>query len=151
MSKICFDTGAGANFSVYEITLQKTITRILKKIGISDKGITWVIVKEEKLKKMDEQLKKKDNVSIIDALLPSSPLVKEKCRYGLCDPDTSTIWISTEAIQTASFPMESQLLKRQNRLVNVILDELAHIETGKDHGDREYDAKLESFKEKYYG
>lgn len=31
MSDICFDTGAGANLSVYENTLQATITGILKK------------------------------------------------------------------------------------------------------------------------
>lgn len=30
-------------------------------------------------------------------------------------------------------------------LINVILDELAHIKTGKDHGNKEYEAALEKY------
>lgn len=35
-------------------------------------------------------------------------------------------------------------------LANVIMDELAHIKTGKDHGTKEYDEKLASYHKRYY-
>lgn len=145
MSDIYFDTDAEVEISAYKSILQRTITDILKKIAISDKGISWVIVEEEKFKEMD-------GVSDIDKLLPISPLIKEKYKYGRCNPKTNTIWISKAAIHTAPLPVENLLPKKyQNQLVDVILDELAHVETGKDHGDSEYEAKIASFREKYYG
>lgn len=144
MSDIYFDTNDGTDISAYKSILQKTITGVLKKIEISDKGISWVIVEEEKFKEMAR-------VSNTGKLLPIPSLVKEKHKYGCCDPKTKTIWISKEAIYTAPLPVENQLLKKLlNQLVDVILDELAHIETGKNHGDSEYEAKLASFKKKYY-
>ena len=152
MSDISFDTGAEVNLSAYKDILQRTINDVLKKIKISDDGIQWLIVEEEKFKEMDKKLNKMNGISIIDGLLPISPLFKEKCKYGRCNLKTNTIWISTAAIHTATFPIESLLpKKRKTLLVDVILDELAHIQTRKDHGDREYDAKLASFREKYYG
>ena len=59
MSDIYYDMGEGANLSEYRTTLQETITAILKKIGVSDDGIGWVIVEEEKLREMDKLCKNK--------------------------------------------------------------------------------------------
>lgn len=101
---------------------------------------------------MDKKTKKVDGLSIIDELLPISPLIKEKCKYGRRNPKTNTIWISTVAIQKAPTIIDRLFSsKEDNLLVNVILDELAHIETGKNHGDREYERLLGSFHEKLHG
>ena len=143
MSDISFDTGAEVNFSAYRVILQETINDVLKKIKISDEGIKWFIVEEEKFKEMDR-------VSL-NKLSPISPFIKEKNRYGCCDMERRIIWISTEAIHTAPFPVERVFPKRRpNLLVNVILDELTHIVTKRKHGDEIYEEQFESFKRKYY-
>lgn len=44
MSNICYEE---TNFSIYGVILQKAINRVLSKIGVSDKGIKWVIFNEK--------------------------------------------------------------------------------------------------------
>lgn len=87
-----------------------------------------------------------------DILSSISSFIKEKYKYGRCDIERKRIWISTEAIHTAPFPVERLFPKRiMNRLEDVIFDELTHIVTKGDHGDEIYEETLESFKKKYYG
>lgn len=143
MSNIRYDMGT--NFASYGITLQRTITDILNKIGISDEGIRWVIFDEKKFLK--------------DRILPSLPAIylEKYYKYGFCDIENKEIWISTAAIMKAPLygiqDMINKVLptKKNNFLVNVILDELAHIVTKKNHGNKIYDDKLMSYYRCYYG
>lgn len=66
------------------------------------------------------------------------------------------IGISTAAIMKApnyDFLTIMQKISPQQKedfLVNVILDELAHITTGKDHGSKAYDDTLSDYHRRYY-
>lgn len=143
MSNIRYDMGT--NFASYGITLQRTITDILNKIGISDEGIKWVIFDEKKFMK--------------NSLLPSIPTfyLEKDYKYGFCNIDKKEIWISTAAIMRAPLYDIPDVMKKvlptkmNNFLVNVILDELAHIVTKKNHGNKIYDDKLMSYYRCYYG
>ena len=144
MSDIRFDMGEGVNLSEYRTALQETIKDILKRIEVSDEGIKWVIIEEEKFKEMDKLAP--------DKLFPISSFIKEEYKYGCCDIKTNTIWISTEAIHTAPLPVERLFPQRvKNQLAEVILDELAHIMTKRNHGDEKYEEALATYRKKYYG
>lgn len=77
----------------------------MKKIGVSDDGIEWVIVEEEKLREMDKLCKNKvfqdkffPDKLFPDKLFPISFFIEEKNNYGRCNVKTNTIWILTAAI-----------------------------------------------------
>lgn len=141
MSNIRYDMGT--DLAVYGDVLQRTIDAVLEKIGISDEGIEWVVFKEEKF--------------LNTWGLPVNPsfvyIYEKNYKYGFCYIDKQEIWISTAALKKAPNIIERMLprKKEENLLVNVILDELAHIVTGEDHGDTKYDKTLASFYKKYYG
>lgn len=139
MSNICYEE---TNLAIYGIILQKAINKVLNKIGISDKGITWIIFNEKS--------------HIGNGTLLSSITLHNSYKYGYCNIDTKVIGISTAAIMKApnyDVPTIIQNVLQQTKndfLVNVILDELAHITTKKDHGSRVYDATLSDYYKRYY-
>lgn len=139
MSNICYEE---TNFSIYGVILQKAINRVLSKIGVSDKGIKWVIFNEKPYMK--------------NGVLPSSILLNDRNRYGYCNVEEKIIWISTAAIMKAPkydvLNITQKVLQKPKSdfLVNVILDELAHIKTKKDHGSEVYDDTLSDFYRRYY-
>lgn len=144
MSNIRYDIGT--SFASYGITLQKTITDILNKLGISDEGISWVIFDERKFMK--------------ESILPSIPSIylEKNYKYGFCDIENKEIWISTAAIMKAPLYGIQDMINKvlfqppsDNFLVNVILDEMAHITTKKNHGNKIYENKLLSYHRSYYG
>ena len=139
MSKICYEE---TNFTIYKIILQKAINKVLSKLGISDEGITWVIFTEK--------------AHIKNEILPPSIILQNSYRYGYCNVDKKVIGISTAAIMKApnyDIPTAIQKILPQQKtdfLVNVILDEMAHIMTKKDHGNKVYDDTLLDYHRRYY-
>lgn len=140
MSNICYDE---TNIAMYRIILQKTIKKILNKIGISDEGIKWVVFDEKKYMKKD--------------VLPSAVTLRDYYRYGYCNVGEKIIGISTAAIMKGAvydLPTITQrglVQQKSDFLVNVILDELAHITTKRNHGDKVYDDTLSYYYRRYYG
>lgn len=144
MSNIRFEK-KGANTALYKIILEEAITDVKKKAGIVDDGIEWVIFNE------------KDHIekNVMNKIMPSY-IYNQNFKYGFCYVEKKQIWISVKIIMTSNvgdfqkkFPQIGG--KQKNLLINVILDEVAHIMTGKDHGDKEYDNMLENYHKKYYG
>ncbi|TCL57647.1 hypothetical protein EDD76_108182 [Kineothrix alysoides] len=147
MSNIRFDKETNV-LSIWSELLQKAITDIEKKTGVKDDEIEWIIFDEKDYLKCN--FLKKNMPSFI---------YQNNYKYGFCYVNKKQIWISTSAIMTSSFTDFNRKLSmapiRQNKkeilLVNVILDELAHIVTKENHGNKEYDSKLERYHKAYYG
>lgn len=139
MSNICYkDT----NLAIYGIILQKAINKVLSKIGISDEGITWVIFNEKPHMENDPSL--------------SSIYLQDRYKYGDCKIDTKIIRISTVAIIKAPnyniLDVTQKIIQQPKNdfLADVIMDELAHITTKKDHGSKVYDDTLLYYHKLYY-
>lgn len=145
MSSIRYENGT--NIAIYSVILQAAITDIKEKLGIVDDEIEWIIFDE------NDHLKNK----FINKSLPSFVFQKDY-KYGFCFIDKKEIWISTAAIMTSKVndfqeKIPKIVFKQENKeifLINVILDELAHITTGKDHGNEKYDATLKKYYRQYY-
>lgn len=133
----------------YKSWLESEIKQVLQKIGenFEDYNIKWVIFDESTLRKREI-----DNKQYL-----ISPYGN---RYGFCYPQKEEIWISTAAIRqrknnlgytnrylTNSFVNQTP---ERNLLADVIMDELAHIKTQRNHGDPEYDNLLKSYHNMYY-
>lgn len=138
----------GSNLHAYRLILQETIKDIESKIGIIDNEIEWIIFDEKSY--LEEQFKN----------MPSF-IYQNNYKYGFCYVKEKQIWISTATIMTSRpshfYNLEKKLPKIFNKqdehgilLVNVILDELAHISTKKDHGNKEYESKLKNYYDAYY-
>ena len=119
-----------------------------KKIGINDDEIEWVIFDEK------DYIENRFNGKM---LMPSF-VYQAQYKYGFCYINTKQIYISTAAIMTSNvgdfkrkIPQIAHIHEGKSVfLINVILDELAHIKTGKDHGNKEYDTTLEKYYKAYY-
>lgn len=142
---IRFDNDVG--LTMYSVILKQALKDITKKIGVNASGITWVIFDEK-------SFAEKKKAGYFQVNIPSF-LMLQNYQYGLCYIDKKEIWISTTAIQ--SYSLNSPMLlnpfamkKQDILLVNVILDELAHIKTGKDHGNTQYESLLQEYHHRYY-
>ena len=131
--------------ALYNTLLQEKITEVCRKIGFDDSRVSWVIFDAE---------------SFYQNKITSSILVGTRGRdYGFFKTDTHEIWISTKAIQmtqarSRSLLKTSMLLNTPKHesdfLADVLLDEITHFQTGRDHGDVKYDRKLRENHDKYY-
>ena len=70
-------------------------------------------------------------------------------------PDRNEVYIDLSILWGLSLPtstLHNLMSPRSHNdfLADVIMDELAHIKTGKDHGSTEYDEKLASYHNRYY-
>ena len=115
--------------NAYKKILQQYINNILTATNENDDNITWYICREEDLPNTEMKkilLEKERKMTGIASL-----------QYGRSITANNQIWISLSAIKTALFsnPHEETIL------IHVIIDELAHIKTQKDHGDQEYEKK----------
>lgn len=141
-----FDISAN-NSPIYSMILQNVIKKISKKIGEDFYNIKWVI--------FDTNNRRKNNTK--NELMKVSPLfiVSQGADYGFYDYKSQEIWISTMALRSSGWNNLSlpNLISGRNKpdlLVNVILDELAHLKTGEDHGSREYDNQLKMYRNRHY-
>lgn len=115
--------------------LQKKINKALQRLSESDDEITWIIT---------------DGYSrpfCSSLFFMTSPAV--------AIPSCNEIYIDICLLRPPSncLAMPAALLfvpLGVDMLANVIMDELAHIKTGKDHGTKEYDEKLASYRKRYY-
>ncbi|WP_291571411.1 hypothetical protein [Clostridium sp. UBA4548] len=133
----------------YSECLANKIKLVCSKVGFSYEGIKWIIY--------DPQ------ISDIYGNKPNQMqqlwIGSKGKDYGACN-SKDTIWISTLAIQRESIrnnPWEKikkvvnmNTQNDEDLLADVILDEIAHISTGRSHGDYKYDAQLDKFKNLYY-
>lgn len=142
--------GEGSFFTMYRTVLEEAINDVSKKLSLTiPSEIKWIIF---------EPTRDLPQVSPIEQAL-SKTVIKNLPRkgheYGHCIVKEKKIWISTVAIQSynvATVPrMKIPGIKQPNcLLVDVIMDELAHINTGKDHGDPIFDRELMSYHSRYY-
>ena len=143
-------SGACLSLDNFIPTLQEYLNKVLSAIGESDAGITWYICEEKNLPDYPRD--------------PLTKLLNEafssmwNLQCGRSYIPTKEIWISTAAIMTGtsrkmgSPVLNSVMPKRREPelLVDVILDELAHIKTGLDHGNPVYDGVLRDYRDRYY-
>ena len=133
--------------AIYPAILQAAISDVKRKIGVCDDGIEWIIFDEK-----DHMAKECGNNLCV-------PSFMYKMKYGYCYIKEKQIYISTAAISNniaefaGKMPGIVMLPKRKNGifLVNVILDELAHIKTGKGHNSKIYNDTLARYHSCYYG
>lgn len=147
MSKIIFyKESFNVDLVIYSQILQENISAVCNKIEFDDSEITWIIY---------------DSKATYSNIVLKSALARPHRKdYAFCKPEQREIWISLLALhrsqnliisKTASFfPYTSTTFGANNFLVNVLLDEITHIQTGHDHGSPIYDAQLRSNAEKYY-
>ena len=153
MSNIIFAKNMPIQMIAMREVLQRTIKDVLTKIHETDTGITWIIYDE------DNCDKEKNLINGIGSFISmrTISLVKQY-KYGFCNINQKKIWISTQAILAApilsqiKIPVVRGLFSRnpKNLLVDVILDEIAHIKAGADHGKKKYDNTLCEYRKKYY-
>ena len=140
-----------AVFQYYNECLSRKIKEVCSKIGFSYNGITWIIFDP------DASDRYCDTLSQIQKIIVG----RQGCDYGFCN-GIDTIWISTLSIEKECCTnriINKRLIKslgfstysNDDLLADVILDELAHIATGCDHGTLKYDKTLEKFQQAYYG
>lgn len=146
---IKFDSKIQVLYYDYKKLLASKIKLVCSKVGFSYEGVKWIIFDP----KISDVYGNKPNQI-------QQMWIGGKGRdYGACNRK-NTIWISTLAINKEYSP--NSILNKTNRalgisrkneedlLADVILDEIAHIATGCDHGSVKYDKKLAEFREYYY-
>lgn len=136
--------------SLYRTYLIETINRVLSKIGENSDDIKWIVFK-------------KNNIS--DPLFCDNyfknygdKYFTHKFKDGFCVIASKEVWISTHAINQSLnmnlllTPSIKPFINKESDdlLVNVILDELAHLKTKQNHGNSKYDMLLNTYHNKYY-
>ena len=150
--------------------LQNKIFSVLQKISESDHGILWVIYPYLTLPFASNNWKICYRLSLCNCI---KVIIPEKTTTFSLDRDYFTnlgfslyehkiIFIADNAIQNTLSSsifrnLESKYSylhlknKLDDQLANIIMDELAHIKSQRDHGDQEYDDLLKNYIVKYYG
>ena len=147
--KIKMDSNISIHFNGYQTCLSNKIKAVCSKIGISYKGITWII--------FDPAIS--DIYGNIPDNLQKIFIGRKGSDYGATN-GIDTIWISTLSISRdfSSFYTLKKLQQTigflptndEDFLAEVIIDELTHIATGCDHGTATYDKKYVEFLNVYY-
>ncbi|HCW03139.1 MAG TPA: hypothetical protein DGK91_00520 [Clostridium sp.] len=126
----------------YKEILQKKIDIVCTKIGFNDSKIKWYIF----------------NPKIRKTTIQNILVGMNGCDYGYCITDKNEIWISALSIQKCgsltAYDKINSMIKLQKKaddfLANVIIDEITHIQTGSNHGQKDYDNKFIDNMRKYY-
>ena len=133
-------------FDLYEKILRNKIDLVCKRIHFTPSTVKWII--------FDSSERKRD--------LKGNVLVGTRgSDYGFCFPKRKEIWISTLALQKSNFNKKTESLQRQvfntlmyNRtsdyLADVLIDEITHIQTGKDHEDLKYKETFTKNRKMFY-
>ena len=138
--------GKSPFLAMYRIVLEKAIHDVCEKLSLTPSPeITWIIF---------------DSNRDLSQLSPMEQMIvkswqREGHEYGHCNPKSKKIWISTMAIESYNIAAMPSIripgIKPVDCLLaNVIMDELAHINTGRNHGDPVYDRELISYRSRYY-
>jgi len=116
--------------------LRQKIQEVLDAIQESDDNIVWIITERLHVKR-----------SFGGIPYQTSP--------AWADPHSRRIYINISLLTSHTVLSNVPCLfpyfhKKNDVLANVIMDEIAHIKTGKDHGTTEYDETLMHYHERYY-
>lgn len=124
----------------YKKRLSEKIKLVCSKIQVPYSNIEWYIYDP------------KSNNPIGNMLIGSNGE-----NYGYCYPYEKKIYISTLAInrdkQTPIYEKSFNMRpfeRKRDFLAEVIMDEIAHIVTGCNHGNSKYDTELERLRKLYY-
>lgn len=133
----------------YKEYLARKIKLVCSKVGFSYDNIKWIIFDP----KISNVYGNKPNQ------IQKIFIGRQGQDYGACNLKDK-IWISTLAIQkelieNSTLAKMNTMLngttqKKEDFLANVILDEIAHIYTKSNHGDKKYDQELNRIKDLYY-
>ena len=116
--------------------LRKKVDEVLNLLGETDSEIHWIITDKYSL-----------HHGFYGLFRRGSP--------AWAFPNQKEIYIDICILWRLSLPTSTlydfmNVRFHNDFLANVIMDELAHIKTGKDHGSKEYDEKLTSYVDRYY-
>ncbi len=131
------DTVAVESVTFYRAVLQTKIMDVCRKIHFNDSHVTWIIF-DASLTRRKKQ-KKWSGTSISTNVLP---LRDEE--YAYCDVTTNEIYISTEVIRRIANSMTTQIsfhLRSSQNVdwpAEVIIHEITHIQTKRDHDNPIY-------------
>lgn len=133
----------------YKECLARKIKLVCSKVGFSYDNIKWIIFDP----KISNVYGNKPNQ------IQKISIGSQGQDYGACNLKDK-IWISTlaiekELIENSTLTKMNTMLngttqKKEDFLANVILDEIAHISTKSNHGDKKYDEELTRLKDLYY-
>ena len=131
------------SLAIYNETLNNKLVEVANKTGANVKSVEWIIYEAEKK---------------VDLFNCSTPIRVTRYgeEYGFMPLGTQQAWISTRAIREATlvsghFSNLSCFKEKSDILADIIIDELVHVETQKDHGTKEYDELHDSYCRKFYG
>lgn len=137
---IKYDKGA-TPCALSNAILKKAVEQVFEVLNESPDNIKWFIFDEKTINRPELTSKIKSKLFSMSLVFNSNYI------YGFRPKNTSEIWISKQAIESFSITTCMIGIDVRNLLIRVILDELAHVKTNKDHSNKEYDNKLEE----YYG
>lgn len=134
---------------IYVETLKNKINLVCKRIGFDDSKVIWHIYEPKQNNTMGEN-------SILERIL----IGQKDERYGYTDIEWKEIWIPTLSIKN-EIGIDNEVNRAINGVVNfgkinrelladVIIDEITHIQTGLNYGNKEYDALLIDYTNRYY-
>ena len=148
MSKIVFHNSVPEQ-STYKLALQQKITEVCRAIEFDDSDIIWKIFNNS-----DFNVKKHAMNCGWD--LEGLFTVKRGEDYGYCYPKRNEVWISILALQQDTCALKNIStglalpLYRDGILADVLIDEITHMQTKRDHNDPYYNFKFEENKSKYF-
>ena len=139
---------SSSRMTIYEGILEGAINDVCQRIGFDPNTVVWVIYSV-------------DDSKLIPPLVPDWLMncdFRRKNQWGYCKIAEKAIYISTKAIIKSKYaiPNECSLSFGKRRsahdmLTDVLLDEITHIQTRRDHGYPAYDQQYQNNYCKYYG
>ena len=162
MSKIGFYKDTQIDYARKD-ALQEKINIVLKKIHTYDDDINWYIFDNNNTPNMssfEKIIGEHYGRFFIEKTPPFSFFIKNISK-GLACPSAHTIWIHKNAINPITAPfylhkVNDRILGKvygafeRDTLADIIMDEIAHIRTGKDHNDIIYERTLQEYRNNYY-
>lgn len=159
---VTFDGNCPHN-PIYAAILTKGIAAITHRIEVDASSIQWIVYDSNHAPDLTAYGKPKSTLQQLnEKFMLSSPQIRRQygvSEYGFCYICSKTIYISSKTILSyRNLPPVPSLPPQVNFMLNrragpslftsVILDELTHIVTGKEHDSPEYKATLASYYQK---
>lgn len=141
---------SSSRMTIYEGILEGAINDVCQRIGFDPNTVVWVIYSV-------------DDSKLIPPLVPDWLIncnSQRKNQWGYCEiaENKKTIYISTKAIIQSKYALPNKCSlgfekKRSTHdtLTDVLLDEITHIQTRRDHGSPAYDRQYQNNCCKYCG
>lgn len=139
--------------------LQKKITDVCRRIGYDDSGVVWEIF--DSFVEYADGRRKTSSFNRIFAGIKT-----DGADYASTDVKKRVVYVSLMAIRldrnyvgvslTPNFlPLNSGLefgrvRKYEDKLANILIDEITHLQTGEDHGSKKYEKQFDRNIKLYY-